>query len=248
MIKLTGKTALVTGASGSIGRSSALALSRAGAQVLIHYKHSDQDAQSLVAEIRTGGGNAQKVCADLSRSDGLHGLARRVRAIVGHRLDILVMNAGIWKAGSLEDTTVEDFDELMAVNVRAPYFLMQQLMPVMCKGTSVVLISSLAARTSIGSLPAHAASKGAADALVRYFAAKLGPRDVRVNAIAPGIVETTPSIFTNSAEGREFTLGIQALKRLAHPQDIESAVVFLASESARWITGATLRIDGGSRL
>ena len=248
MSNLSGKTALVTGASRGIGRASALALARAGAQVLVHYNDGEKDATAVVAEIRKAGGKADKVTADLRASDGPHALAERVRAIVGARLDILVASAGIAKAGTIEETTVEDFDALFAVNVRAPYFLVQQLLPVMCKGSSVVLLSSLAAHASVGTLSAYAATKGAIDTLVKHFAAALGERGIRVNAVAPGVVPTDMSSFAKTDAGREFTLGIQALKRMAQPDDIGAAIVFLASDQARWITGDTLRVDGGSKL
>jgi 3-oxoacyl-[acyl-carrier protein] reductase len=163
-------------------------------------------------------------------------------------LDILVANAGIAKGGTIEETTVEDFDALFAVNVRAPYFLVQQLLPVMCKGSSVVLLSSLAAHASVGTLSAYAATKGAIDTLVKHFAAALGERGIRVNAVAPGVVPTDMSSFAKTDAGRELTLGIQALKRMAQPDDIGAAIVFLASDEARWITGDTLRVDGGSKL
>jgi 3-oxoacyl-[acyl-carrier protein] reductase len=121
MSNLSGKTALVTGASRGIGRASALALAKAGAQVLVHYSNSEKEADAVVAEIRNGGGKAEKVGADLRNPDGAHALAKRVRAVVGDRLDILVANAGISKSATIEDTTVEDFDNLFAVNVRAPF-------------------------------------------------------------------------------------------------------------------------------
>ena len=248
MSNLSGKTALVTGASRGIGRASALALGKAGAQVLVHYNGGEKEAAAVVAEIRKAGGKADKVTADLRASDGPHALAERVRAIVGDRLDILVASAGIAKAATIEETTVEDFDALFAVNVRAPYFLVQQLLPVMCKGSSVVLLSSLAAHASVGTLSAYAATKGAIDTLVKHFAAALGERGIRVNAVAPGVVPTDMSGFAKTDAGREFTLGIQALKRMAQPDDIGAAIVFLASDEARWITGDTLRVDGGSKL
>ena len=248
MSNLSGKTALVTGASRGIGRASALALAKAGAQVLVHYNGGEKDATAVVAEIRKAGGKAEKVTADLRASDGPHALAERVRAIVGGRLDILVASAGIAKGTTIEETTVEDFDALFAVNVRAPYFLLQQLLPVMCKGSSVVLLSSLAAHASVGTLSAYAATKGAIDTLVKHFAAALGERGIRVNAVAPGVVPTDMSSFAKTDAGREFTLGIQALKRMAQPDDIGAAIVFLASDEARWITGDTLRVDGGSKL
>ena len=248
MTNLSGKTALVTGASRGMGRASALALAKAGAQVLVHYSSGEQEAATVVAEIRQAGGKAEKLVADLRAPDGPHALAQRVRAIIGGRLDILVANAGISKAATIEETTVEDFDDLFAVNVRAPYFLVQQLLPVMCKGSSVVLLSSLAAHAAVGTLSAYAASKGAIDTLVKHFASALGERGIRVNAVAPGVVPTDMSSFAKTDAGRDFTLGIQALKRMAQPDDIAAAVAFLASDEARWITGDTLRVDGGSKL
>jgi 3-oxoacyl-[acyl-carrier protein] reductase len=248
MNSLSGKTALVTGASRGIGRASALALAQAGAQVLIHYGSGAKEADSAVAEIRKLGGRAEKLAADLGAADGPHALASQVRAIVGARLDILVANAGISKATSIEDTTVEDFDKLFAVNVRAPYFLVQQLLPAMCKGSSIIFTSSLAAHASVGTLSAYAATKGAIDTLVKHFASALGVCGIRVNAVAPGVVETDLSNFTKTEAGRAATLGMQALKRVAQPDDIAPVVVFLASDAARWITGDTVRVDGGSKL
>jgi 3-oxoacyl-[acyl-carrier protein] reductase len=177
----SGKTALVTGGSRGIGRASALALAKAGAQVLVHYVRGAAEAEAVVKEIRAAGGRADAVAADLAAADGPHKLAAQVRGIVGDRLDILVANAGISKAMTIEDTTVEDFDALFALNVRAPFFLVQQFLPILGSGASVAL-------------------------------------------------------------------NMQALKRLAQPDDIGGTVAFLASEDARWITGHTLRVDGGSRL
>jgi 3-oxoacyl-[acyl-carrier protein] reductase len=248
MTNLSGKTALVTGASRGIGRAGALALARAGAQVLVHYGSSEKEADAVVAEIRNAGGRAEKVSADLRQADGPHALARQVRAIVGDRLDILVANAGISKAASIEDTRIEDFDNLFAVNVRAPFFLVQQLLPVLCKGSNIIFTSSLAARATVGTLSAYAASKGAVGTLVKHFASALGPRGIRVNAVAPGVVDTEMSSLTKTNEGRDYALGIQALKRLAQPDDIGGVFAFLASDDARWITGETVAVDGGSKL
>jgi 3-oxoacyl-[acyl-carrier protein] reductase len=248
MLNLSGKTALVTGASRGIGRASALALAKAGAQVLVHYSTGEQAAAAVVAEIRQAGGRAEKVAADLRAPDGPHALAKRVRAVIGDRLDILVANAGVSKTATIEETTVEDFDDLFAVNVRAPYFLVQQLLPTMSKGSSIVLLSSLAAHASVGTLSAYAATKGAVDTLVKHFSSALGERGIRVNAVAPGVVETDMSSFARTDAGRDFALGMQALKRLAQPDDIGAVVAFLASDEARWITGDTLRVDGGSKL
>jgi 3-oxoacyl-[acyl-carrier protein] reductase len=248
MVDLSGKTALVTGASHGIGRATALALAKAGAQVLVHYTRGEKAAAAVLAEIRQAGGRAEKVAVDLRAPDGPHALAGRVRAIVGDRLDILVANAGISKTATIEETTVEDFNDLFALNVRAPYFLVQQLLPTLCKDSSIVLLSSLAAHAAVGTLSAYAATKGAVETLVKHFASVLGDRGIRVNAVAPGVVETDLSDLLRRDTGRDFTLGMQALKRIAQPDDIGAAVVFLASDEARWITGDTLRVDGGSKL
>jgi len=139
MNNLSGKTALVTGASRGIGRATAIALAQGGAQVLVHYSNSEKEADIVVAEIRKAGGRAKKVGADLRQEDGPHTLGKQVRAIVGDRLDILVANADISKAASIEDTKIEDFDNIFAVNIRAPFFLVQQLLPALCKSSSIIL-------------------------------------------------------------------------------------------------------------
>jgi len=248
MASLTGKTALVTGASRGIGRASALALARAGAQVLVHYGRGAREADGVVAEIRKAGGRADAIATDLGAADGAGKLARQARSIVGDRLDILVASAGISKAATIEQTTLEDFDRLFAVNVRAPFFLVQQLLPIMSKGSSIVFLSSRAASAVAGMIPAYAATKGAIETLVKHFAAMLGARGIRVNAVAPGVVETDMSNFTKTEAGRDAALGMQALKCLAQPDDIGGVIAFLASEDARWITGDIIRVDGGSKL
>jgi 3-oxoacyl-[acyl-carrier protein] reductase len=248
MGNLSGKTALVTGASRGIGRATALALSKEGAQLVIHYGRGADEANAVVEEIRKAGGKADAVAGDLAAPDGAHKLAAQVRGILGDRLDILVANAGISKAAKIEETTVQDFDNLFAVNVRAPFFLVQQLLPLMSSGGSIVFLSSLAAHAVVGSIAAYASTKGAIDTLVKHFALELGSRGIRVNAVAPGVVDTEMSSFTKSDQGQQYALGIQAFKRLAQPDDIAGVVAFLASDAARWITGDTVRVDGGSKL
>jgi 3-oxoacyl-[acyl-carrier protein] reductase len=255
MSSLQNKTALVTGASRGIGRATAAALADAGAHVLVHYGHSVQEAESLVAAIQAKGGRANAVSADLSTPDGAAFLAKQVRSIVGDRLDVVVLNAGISKSARIADYTVEDFDNLFATNVRGPFFLVQQLLPVLGEGSSIVVISSATARTVPGkpglenpSVIAYASTKGALETLVKHWAAILGPRGVRVNAIAPGVIDTDMSNFTKAEAGRAVALEMQALQRIGKPEDIADVVAFLASDGARWITGASIPVDGGSKL
>ena len=248
MSNLHGKTALVTGASRGIGRATALALAAKGARVIVHFGSAATEAEAVVGGIRNAGGEAEAIQGDLSAADGPHRLAQDVRRHLHGPLDILVANAGVSKAAPLEDYTVEDFDRLFAVNLRAPFFLVQQLLPVLTKGSSVVLLSSLAAHAAVGTLAPYAATKGAIDTLVKHLAFILGPRGIRVNAVAPGVVDTDMSNFARTETGLDFTLGMQALKRLAQPDDIGDAIAFLATDDARWVNGDTIRVDGGSKL
>lgn len=243
-----GRTALVTGASRGIGRATARALALAGARVIVHYGNSAEDAHSLVAEIREAGGQADAVGADLSASDGAQRLATEVRKLVVGQLDILVANAGIAVPATIEAQTIEDFDRMFAVNVRAPFFLVQQLLPMLGDGSSIVMTSSLAARAAVGQLSAYSATKGAIDTMVKHFASLLGPRGIRVNAVAPGIIDTDMSEFAKTDEGRDYALKMQALQRIGHADDVADAVTFLASNSARWVTGDTIQVGGGSKL
>jgi NAD(P)-dependent dehydrogenase (short-subunit alcohol dehydrogenase family) len=255
MTTLKNKTALVTGASRGIGRATAVALAEAGAHVLVHYGRSAQEAESLVAAIQTKGGRADAISADLGTPNGAALLAKQVRSIVGDRLDVLVSNAGISKAAPIANYTVEEFDNLFATNVRSPFFLVQQLLPVLGDGSNIIVISSAAARTVVGkpglenpSILAYASTKGALETLVKNWAAILGPRGIRVNAVAPGVIDTDMSNFTKTESGREVTLGMQALKRIGKPEDVADVVAFMASDGARWITGASIPVDGGSKL
>ena len=255
MATLNGKTALVTGASRGIGRATALALAEAGARVLVHYGRSVREAKSLVAEIRTKGGRADAISADLGTPDGASLLAKQVRTLVEDRLDVLVLNAGISKLAHIADYTIEDFDNLFATNVRGPFFLVQQLLPVLGEGSSIIAISSVVAHAVVGkpgletpSVLAYASTKGALETLVKNWAAILGPRGIRVNAVAPGVIDTDMSNFTKTDAGREVTLGMQALKRIGKPEDVADVVAFVASAGARWITGASIPVDGGSKL
>jgi 3-oxoacyl-[acyl-carrier protein] reductase len=211
MAALLNKTALVTGASRGIGRATASALAAAGAHVLVHYGRSVQEAESLVADIRSKKGRADAIQADLGTPDGATLLAKEVRSIVGERF--------------------------------------------LGEGSNIIVVSSIGAHAVLGkpglenpSILAYASTKGALETLVKNWAAILGPRGIRVNAIAPGAIDTDMSNLTKTEAGREMTLGMQALKRIGKPEDVADVVAFLASDAARWITGASIPVDGGSKL
>jgi NAD(P)-dependent dehydrogenase (short-subunit alcohol dehydrogenase family) len=249
MTDLSNKIALVTGASRGIGRATAARLAEAGARVIAHYSASGDAAESLAAEIRGKGGQVDLVAADLAAPDGAHKLADAVRALGLERLDILVANAGVGILSPIEQQTVEDFDRQFAVNVRAPYFLVQQLLPLLGEGSSVIFLSSVVARGVFEGSSAYSATKGAIEVLTRNFAVELGARGIRVNAVAPGAIDTDMAqSFLGSEEGREWVKSVQALKRIGQPDDIADAVLFLASDQSRWVAGRSIEASGGTRL
>ena len=182
-------------------------------------------------------------------------LAQQVGTYVKDGLDIAVLNAGVSKAAPIAAYTVDEVDALFATNVRGPFLVVQQLIPLLVEGSNIVVTTSVVARTVIGkpglenpSILAYAATKGALETLVKNWAAILGPRGIRVNAVAPGVIDTDMSNFTKTEAGRETALAMQALKRIGKPEDVADVVAFLASDQARWITGASIPVDGGSKL
>jgi len=230
----SGKTALVTDAAHGTGRTAAIALGKAGAQVLVHHSRRSARANAVVEEIRAAGGKAQAICVDLVAAKGPHDLARRARAIIGERLDVLVVNALLCKTGAIEDETVAEFDAKLAANVRAPYFLIQQLLPILSRTSSLIFTSPRAAPTP-DTMPEYASAEGAIASLVAHFAPLLGPRGIRVNAIVLGAAELGSMSSAKSSE--------RAASLVGRYRDIGSTVAFLASHEAFLINGETVRLD-----
>ena len=212
MTTLSGKTALVTGASRGIGRATALALAKAGAQVLVHYGRGAAEAEAVVREIRDAGGRADAVSADMAAHDGPHKLAAEARRIIGDRLDILVANAGIANAAHDRGHHGRGFRPRCSPSTCAHRSSWCSNCCRSWQGQQRRVCCRRSPRMpSVGTLSAYAATKGAIDTLVKHFAAALGARGIRVNAVAPGVVDTDMSSFARTDAGRDFTLGMQAL-------------------------------------
>jgi NAD(P)-dependent dehydrogenase (short-subunit alcohol dehydrogenase family) len=235
-----GSTALVTGATAGIGYAIALELARQGADVVVHGRNAERGAKA-VQEIENAGGRARFVAADLSNADDL----RRLAAEAGD-VDILINNAGIYEFASTFDTDDADFDNHFDINLRAPYVLVQKLVPGMvARGHgSVVNISTVAASTPSADAGLYGASKAALDLLTKLWADEFGAAGVRVNAVAPGPTETEGTAgLADIVEGLGRT---RALQRIAGPDEIARAVAFIASPAASYINGVVLPVDGGA--
>ncbi|MFZ5636712.1 MAG: SDR family NAD(P)-dependent oxidoreductase [Pseudomonadota bacterium] len=253
---LQDKIALVTGASRGIGRAIAGRLARDGAFVLVNYARDAAAAEAAVAGIRERGGRAVAVRGELHDAASVSALVDATAAALDEaglpdRIDILVNNAGVFAAGPFAEYTEADFDRQLAVNLKVPFFLAQRLLPKIADGGRIVNVSSLVTRAAI--MPevvhAYAASKGALDTLTLYLAGIAGARNITVNAVAPGVIETDMAaglIATDDA--REGVKQMQALQRIGQPEDIAGIVAFLAGPDGGWTTGQRIDGSGGGRL
>ncbi|AET62100.1 SDR family oxidoreductase [Paenibacillus terrae] len=254
MSKLKGKIALVTGASRGIGRGIALRLAQEGAVVAVHYGKRQNEAEELVHKIEQSGGTAFTIGADLSILNGIHDLYatldEALRERTGdNRFDILVNNAGIGQIVTIEETTEESFDEVMNINVKAPLFVTQQALPRLKDGGRIINISSFVTRVASPSVFAYSISKGAVDTLTYVLAQQLGSRNITVNAIQPGIINTEMNDGTlKDPDGQKFAAGLSTFKRWGEPEDVADIAAFLASSDSRWVTGQLIDASGGSHL
>ncbi|GAB2592382.1 SDR family oxidoreductase [Streptomyces capparidis] len=246
MSDLTGRTALVTGASRGIGRAVAERLAADGALVAVHYGSNDAAARDTVRTIREAGGQAFAVRAELGVDGDVDTLfAGLEEGLAGRPLDILVNNAAINEySATIDGATREDFDRVFAVNVRAPLFITQRALPLMRDGGRIVNISSGVTWFATPEI-VYAMTKGALNVFSRSLAQSQGHRGITVNTVSPGITETDMNSWLDTPGATESVAGMVALGRHGKPADVGDAVVFFASDDARWITGQTLEVNGG---
>ncbi|MCY4337531.1 MAG: SDR family NAD(P)-dependent oxidoreductase [Gammaproteobacteria bacterium] len=241
---LTGRVAVVTGASSGIGAAIATALATAGAGVVVAGRNQRR-LQQVVDEIKSTGGKAEAVVAELTRPQGVkHVIDAAIAAFGG--IDVLVLCAGIFIPATCKETTLEDFDRQLDVNLRAPFLLSKAALPHLKPGSSIIFVTSTTARVGFANTSAYAASKGALDALMRVMAVELAPHDICVNAVSPGWTATPMNAhLREDATVVEAAIASTPAGRLAIPEDIAPSVVFLASEAARFVQGLILTVEGG---
>ncbi|QNP75241.1 SDR family oxidoreductase [Streptomyces roseirectus] len=254
MTRLTGKTALVTGSSRGIGKATALRLAREGALVAVHYAANQDAADETVALIQKEGGRAFPVRAPLGVPGDVHELFLGLEAGLkehtdGTVLDILVNNAGATSAtgNAPEDVTPEDFDHYVAVNAKAPFFIVQRALTLLPDGGRIINISSGLTRFANPEQMAYAMTKGALEQLTLHLARHLAPRRITVNTVAPGITDNGGPVF-DIPEAVEQMAQLSAFKRVGEAGDVADVITFLATDEARWITGAFIDATGGTLL
>ena len=249
MSELTGKVAVVTGASKGIGAAIAKSLGAAGAAVVVNYASSKEGAQRVVAEITGKGGKAIAVQGDVSKAGDVQRLFAETKKAFGAP-DVLVNNAGIYAFAPLENVTEEEFHREFNTNVLGAILTIQEALKHFGPdGGSVINISSVASESAPPNSVIYSATKGAVDSISRVLGKELGARKIRVNTIAPGGVETE-GVHSAGIIGSDFEKQIVAetpLGRFGQPEDIAKVAVFLASDNARWLTGERITASGGFR-
>ncbi|RCX17787.1 3-oxoacyl-[acyl-carrier protein] reductase [Fontibacillus phaseoli] len=242
--RFTDKVVIVTGASRGIGRAIAEQFANEGARVVVNYSSNREQAEEVVSGIINKGGNAIAVRADISRVDEVKKLFAESLAAYG-KLDVLVNNAGIMITKPVVEITEEDFDRMFAINVKGTFFAIQQAALHLQANGRIVNFSTSVAGAMFPAYSVYAGTKGAVEQFTRQLAKELGPKGITINAVAPGPVNTELFMQGKSAAQIEGIASMNAFRRLGETGDITGTVLFLASEEARWITGQTLRINGG---
>lgn len=243
-MSLNGKVVIVTGASRGIGRQVAIQLAQSGAKVAVNYSSSRGKADEVLMTIEQFGGQAVAIQADVSKVSEVEALFSETLERFG-RVDILVNNAGIMENNAIADVTEELFDRHFTLNVKGTYFACQQAMKHMAKGGTIVNFSTSVSGAMLPTYSVYAATKGAIEQLTRQLAKEFGPKDIVINCIAPGQIATDMFLNGKSPELLDSFRRMNAFGRLGEPEDIANALELLVSDKARWITGQTIRVNGG---
>jgi 3-oxoacyl-[acyl-carrier protein] reductase len=252
MSKLTGKVAVVTGASKGIGAGIAKSLAAAGASVVVNYSSDKTGAEATVAAITAAGGKAVTVQGNVSKAAEAQGIIDAAIKNYG-QLDILVNNSGVYKFTPIEDVTEEEFHNQFNVNVLGLLLTTKAAVPHLKEGGSIINIGSVVARITPPNSSIYTATKGAVDAITGVLSRELGARKIRVNSLNPGLVETegtySAGVLTKGAESdfEKWAVSTTPLGRIGKPKDIADIAVFLASDDSAWLTGETLLAGGGNR-
>jgi NAD(P)-dependent dehydrogenase (short-subunit alcohol dehydrogenase family) len=246
------KIAIITGASRGLGKSTALHLAREGVAIIGTYHSREDEAQRVVAEIESLGGKVKMLQLDVSDSSCFETFVTQVSALLNayfkaERFDFLVNNAGIGMYASCAETSEAQFDQLMKVHFKGPFFLTQKLLPLITDGGRIVNVSSGLARFSPVGYAAYASMKGGIEVWTRYLANELGPRGITVNAVAPGAIETDfgGGSVRDNADVNAWIASNTAMGRAGLPDDIGAAISMLLGDGGRWITAQRIEVSGG---
>lgn len=244
MKTLQGKIILVTGASRGIGAAIAKHLANAGAHVIVNYAGSKAAAEQVVSDIKASGSDALAIQADVSEVNDVKRLFDEAIQHYG-RIDVLVNNAGVILYKLLKDTTDEDFDRLLNINVKGTFYALREAATRLADGGSIINFSSTTTRLTLPTYGAYVATKGAVEQLTRVFAKEVGARGINVNVVSPGPTNTELFTVGKSQETIHRLAALSAFNRIAEPDDIAKVVVFLASDEAKWISGQNIGANGG---
>ena len=247
MSKLTGKIALVTGASKGIGAGIAKSLGAEGATVIVNYASSKAGAEKTVAEIVQAGGKAWEVQGDFSRPEDITRVFAEIKAKEG-KLDVLVNNAGVYGFLTLEQTTPEEFHRMFDLNVLGLLLATKAAVPLMGSGGSVINVGSIVGEMATAGASIYCATKGAVNSISVSLSKELGPHKIRVNALNPGLVATEGTAGFSGSEFEQGVVKITPLGRVGQPDDIGKVAVFLASDDSYWVTGSLLNAGGGATM